>query len=147
MASVAEHFDARRQGLTMFIEGQLRDTRLLKDFIELRVDGPNMTELSKGYWYIFTEINVLVQSAQDQDNYHRIYASVGIVAAAFEQIIRISRLGSGVDDDQSLVGCIKLQGDKDARERIQISHFGQVEPRTGIFQSTVEGHYAMNLHE
>ena len=147
MASVAEHFNARRQGLTMFIEGQLRATKTLKDFIELRVDGPYFIELSKGYWEVYIEINVLVQSAQDQTNYHRIYESVGIVTAAFEHIIQIFRFGTGSDDDGTLVGCMRLKGDKDERERLQTSHFGQVEPETGIFQSSVEGHYVMELHE
>ena len=147
MASVAEHFDARRQGLTMFVEGQLRETKTLKDFIELRVDGPYLTELSNDYWEVFIEINILVQSAQDQINYHRIYASVGIVTAAFEHIIQIFRIGKELADDGTLVGCMKLKGDKDARERIQTNHFGQVEPETGIFQSSVEGHYVMELHE
>ncbi len=147
MASVEKHFRARLQGITMFVEGQMRDTRTLKDFAELRVDGPNFTELSKDYWNVYIEINILIQSAQDQDNRYRIYNTIGIMAAAFEGIIKILRLGDGSSDDQSLIGCIKLQGDKDANERIKISHFGQIEAKTDIFQSTVEGHYAMELRE
>lgn len=147
IASISKHFDDRRQGMTLFIEGQIRDTRTLKDFIELRIDGPYLTELSKGFWNVYIEINVLVQSAQDQTNYHRIYNSVGVVVAAFEQAISIFKYGSGAGDDGSLVGCMKLLGDKEARERIQVSHFGQVEPDIGIFQSTVEAHYETQIRE
>jgi len=146
-ASVSKHFNDRRQGIPLFIEGQLRNTRALEDFIELRVDGPYYTEVSKGFWNVYIEINVLIQAAQDQADYHRIYKSVGIVAAAFEQVISIFKLGDGVDDDDSLVTCLKLLGDKEKRERIQISHFGQVEPETGIFQATVEAHYETQIRE
>jgi len=131
----------------MFIEGQLRNTRELKDFIELRIDGPDQTELSKDFWKVYIEINVLVQSAQDDADYHRIYNSVGVVTAAFEQTISIFKLGDGDDDDDSLVGCFNLLGDNEARERIKISHFGQVGPDTGIFQSSIEGHYVAMLSE
>lgn len=147
IASVSKHFEDRRQGLSMFIEGQIRDTRSLKDFMELRIDGPNLTELSKGFWQAYIEINVLVQAAQDDADYHRIYKNVGIVTVAFTNTIQIFRFGDGVDDDDSLVGCVNLLGDKESRERIQTSHFGQVEPETGIFQSSVEGHYVATLRE
>lgn len=146
-ASVSKHFDARRQGIPMFIEGQLRKTRAEEDFIELRVDGPYYTEISKGFWNVYIEINVLVQAAQDQADYHRIHKLVGVVAAAFTQVISILKLGDNVGDDDSLVACLKLLGDKEKRERIQISHFGQVEPETGIFQATVEAHYEAQIRE
>ena len=147
ISSVSQHFEGRRQGIFMFIEGQLRDTSDLKDFFELRVDGPYYTELSKGFWRVYIEINVLIQSAQDKEDRFRIYKTAGVVAAAFEQVISIFKYGDEVGDDNSLVGCMKLLGDKEARERIQISHFGQVGPETGISQSTVEAHYVAELRE
>lgn len=125
----------------------MRRTSDLKDFFELRVDGPYYTELSKGFWRVYIEINVLIQSAQDKIDRFRIYKTAGVVAAAFERIISIFKYGDEVGDDDSLVGCLKLLGDKEARERIQISHFGQVEPQTGISQSTVEAHYVGELRE
>jgi len=147
IASVSKHFDDRRQGIAMFIEGQLRDTRTLKDFFELRIDGPYLTELSKGYWDVYIEINALVQASQDQADYHRIYKTAGIVRAAFTNTIGIFKFGDGAGDDQSQIGCLTLLGDKEKRERIQVSHFGQVEPDTGIFQSTVEAHYEAQIRE
>lgn len=147
IASVSQHFEDKREGIPMYIEGQIRQTSDLKDFFELRVDGPYYTELSKGFWRVYTEINVLIQSAQDKEDRFRIYKTAGVIAAAFEQVISIFKYGDEVGDDDSLVACLKLLGDKGARERIQISHFGQVAPATGISQSTVEAHYATELHE
>jgi len=145
-ASVSKHFDANKDTLPLFIEGQYRNTRSEKDFLELRVDGPYFTEFSKGYWRAFIEINVLVQSAMDDSNFHRIHEDVGIAAAAFSTI-HVYKYGNGVDDDGTLLGCLKLVADHRGKERIQINHFGQIGPSEGLMQACVEGHYEMFLDE
>jgi len=139
-ASVSKHFDDRRQGLYMFIEGQKRDTRDLKDFIELRMDGPQITEISKDYWRIYGEVNILVTSAMDNNNYHRIHQNVGIVAAAFTTI-RLFKFGTGVDDDQSQWACWYLLQNTEKRHRLDIFHFGKVDVKSEVVQASVEGHY------
>ena len=144
-ASISQHFTDEKQGLDLFIEGQHRDTRDKKDFLELRMDGPYITEISHNYFRIYIEVNVLVQSTKDQDSYHRIHANVGIAAAAFWNGIKVFRYGNGIDDDDSYLGCLQLVTDARGKERIQISHFGQIEPKTRLMQSTVEGHYEMFL--
>jgi len=142
LASVSKHFDARRESLDMFIEGQHRDTQDKKNFIELRVDGPYFTELSKGYWRIYSEINVLVQSAMDDQNFHTIWTNIGIVAAAFTSI-PVYKYGNGPDDDGSLFGCMNLISEARGKERIQVSYFGKIAPSAELQQATVEGHYEM----
>ena len=142
-ASVSKHFDDNKQGIPMYIEGQHRNTKDIKDFFELRMDGPQFTEISKNSWDIYVEINCLVQSAMDDTNYHRIHQNVGIVAAAFTNI-RIFKYGDGPGDDESLIGCLKLIQDKRKRHRLDIFHFGQIEVSTELVQATVEGHYKMN---
>lgn len=144
-ASVSKHIDDRKDGLTLFIEGQHRDTEGLVDFLELRVDGPNFTEVSRGCFHFFVEVNILVQSAMDDSNFHRIHTDVGIAAAALTSSIPVFKYGTGVDDDQSLLGCLRLIQDKRGREKVQVSHFGQIDPVTKLMQATVEGHYEMLL--
>ena len=143
-ASISKHFTTKCPSLMLFIEGQLRPTTLSKDWIELRVDGPYLTEVSKGYWKVYSEINVLLSSYMDQKNYHRIHQDAGTVAAAFT-CIEIYRYGIGIEDDQSLVGAMQLVRDTRGRERIQISHFGMIDPDKQLYQATVEGHYSMFL--
>ena len=143
-ASVSKHFSDRRSGLIMYIEGQHRDTRSLKDFIELRMDGPQFTEISHNYWKVYVEINMLVQSAMDNNNYHRIHTNVGIVAAAFSDIV-LYKYGNGPDDDQSQWGCLSLIQDSDKRQRLDIFHFGQIDRQTKLLQATVEGHYDTHI--
>jgi hypothetical protein len=143
-ASVSEHFENNKGALTLFIEGQHRKTRDLKDFAELRVDGPYLTEVCKGVWRIFIEVNVLVQSAMDDANFHRIHTNVGIIVAAFTSI-PVYKYGTGVDDDESLLGCLTIVSDARGKERIQVSHFGKIDAATPLEQATVEGHYEMFL--
>lgn len=144
-ASVSKHFQVST-GLPVFIEGQHRDTRKEKDFIEVRMDGPQFTEVSKGYWKIYGEVNILVTSAMDTNNYHRIHQSVGLVAAAFT-MIHLFKYGTGVDDDQSHWGCWNLLQDTGKRQRIDIFHFGKVDVKSEIVQASVEGHYETSFKE
>lgn len=146
-ASISRHFaDAASVAtIPLFIEGQHRDTRELKDFFELRVDGPNLREVSKGCWLLRVEINVLVQSTMDDDNYHRIHQNVGICSVAFDKVINVYRKGTGPFDDQSFVGCLRLLQDRERRDYLEINHFGQIDVKTKLMQATVEGHYRMEL--
>lgn len=146
-ASVCKHFNDRKEALPLYIEGQHRDANPPKDFLELRMDGPYLTEESKDYWRLYIEISILVQSTVDDQDYHRIHKSVGQVAEAFTEGISVFKYGDGDDDDQSLIGCLQLVQDLGKRERIQINHFGQVEAATPLRMASVEGHYVMYLDE
>ena len=139
-ASVSKHFYDRRQGLDFFIEGQHRATRGEKDFLELRMDGPQITEISKNCYTLYGEVNILITSIMDNTNYHRIHTHAGIVAAAFTMIPLI-KYGTGTDDDGTQWGCWNLIQNPFKRQRVDIFHFGQVDVRSEVVQATVEGHY------
>ena len=144
-ASMSKYAYDNRGGLYMYIEGQHRDTRELKDFCEFRLDGPNLTELSKGYWRAFVECNILLQSTLDDKNFHRIYVNCGIIVAMMSKNIPIYKYGSESVDDESLLGCMHLVQDARGKERIQVSHFGIIDPSEDLQQSCVEAHYEMFL--
>jgi hypothetical protein len=146
-ASLSKHFaDAyAAAGIPLFIEGQHRNTRLLANFFELRVDGPTLREVSKGCWIFRVEVNILVQSAMNDTNYHVVHQNVGIAASAFEKGIPVFKKGSGADDDQSFVGCLQLLQNERSRDFVEINHFGQIDVKTKLMQATVEGHYEMTL--
>ena len=142
-ASVSKHF---ADALTpLFIEGQHRDTREFKDFFEMRVDGPTLREVSKGFWVFRLEINILVQSAMDDKNYHRIHQDVGNAAAAFASAIDVFKKGNSPQDDQSYLGCLQLLQNRETRDFLEINHFGQIDVKTMLMQASVEGHYKMEL--
>lgn len=136
-ASISKHYHDTID-LSSFIEGQHRDTRLQKDFIEIRVDGPVFTESSRDQWLAKLAINIIVQSVMDDESWHRVHTNVGLVAAAFTSI-QIYKYGSGPDDDQSLLACMKLDGS------VRIHHMGQVEPAKKLLMSVVSGNYKTEL--
>jgi len=144
---VSKHFfdAAAAESIPLFIEGQHRNTRLLKDFFEMRTDGPTLREVSKGCYILGLEINILVQSAMNDTNYHTIHQNVGVAAAAFEKGIPVYKKGSGPDDDQSFVGCLQLLQSRESRDYVEINHFGQIDTKTNLMQASVEGHYEMTL--
>ena len=144
-ASVSKHFDDSRGTLPMFIEGQYRHTRKEKDFIELRMDGPQLTEISRDYWRIYGEVNVLITSVMDNTNYHRIDTNVGIVAAAFTTIGLFKYGVASSINDQSQWGCWNLLQDSGKRQRLDIFRFGQVDVSSEVEQASVEGHYELKI--
>ena len=143
MASTSVAFDAAVD-LPMFLEGQERDTKDLKDFFEFRIDGPWYTERGRNDWRIYVEINLLVQSAMRVKDFHSHARNLGKVAAAFTDI-QIFRCGDGPDDDDSLLGCLQLSQNDRRRERVVTSNFGQIDPHIRVQQGTIEGHYQMFL--
>jgi hypothetical protein len=143
-ASVAKHFDDRKQTLPLFIEGMVRQTNKETNWAEFRLDGPYLTEVSRGQWYIEIEVNVLVESATNTQDAYIYLKNVGIMAAAFTKTIKVFRLGDEAGDDGSLVGCLILK--QEYREKLVISHFGETHPNEKQRQSQIEGHYEMYLN-
>lgn len=143
-ASICKHFDDCKGNYDVFIEGQYRNSDIKKDFFELRIDGPYITEVNKNYYNLYLEVNVLVQSQMDDTNYHRIHTDVGYAASLFRNI-SLYKYGNGVNDTQELFGCLELLQDTQTRKRVQINHFGQIDPKVRLTQATVEGHYEVFL--
>lgn len=147
-ASVSRHFtdELSSAGIPLFIEGQHRDTSTLKDFVELRMDGPRSKEVSAGCWHLRVEINLLVQSSMDDVNYHRIHQTCGVVASAMKNNILVYRYGNtDIEDDSSFLGCLQLLIDQRGRDTIEINHFGMIHQETEIVQASVEAHYKLIL--
>jgi len=149
-ASVAQHFDAIATGtFPMYLEGVApRETEKIETgFFELRLDGPYFTQISRDYWSCYVEINVLIQepiTMKDDRQVYQIDANAGKIAVAFTDII-IKKFGDEAGDDETVFGCMHLLQDVRDRQRIQINHFGQIEPKVRVQQATVEGHYNMEI--
>lgn len=143
-ASVSKHFDTNKNGIDLYIEGQHRNATQVKDSLELRVDGPYYTEESHNYWRIYIEVSLLVQSMQDDKDFHRTHRICGQVAAAFTTI-PIFKFGDGPSDNANVqIGCLEVITGG-SRERIQTNHFGLLAPDVKLMQSTVEAHYEVHL--
>jgi hypothetical protein len=143
-ASITKHFATEISSIPIFIEGADRETDELADFVEIRVDGPWMNEISADYWRIYCEINILVQSVMD-DDLHKLWRLIGEVNVAFQKCLSVYKYGTGNDDDSSFLGCFKFVTDKYDREQVKTSNFGQINLNVKLQQATVEAHYEMFL--
>lgn len=145
-ASINKHFDARKGTVPLFIEGQHAHKNNEPEWVELRVDGPYLTEVSHHYWHIFYEVNVLVSATINDVDMYNEEDVIGQVLTMFTQAIQISKYGTdAIIDDGSVIGCLTRMDDIKKRRRTQVSRFGQIKPEVKLKQTVVEGHYEMFL--
>ena len=142
-ASLTKHFDSKRDGVKLFIEGDDNDTATHSDYFEFRMNGPYLWEKSKDWWEFQVTLNLLVVHKRNDRSTHLFHSNVGIVVAAFEKAIGVFRFGEGQDDDGELLGCMQLVTDKE--NPIQVDHLGQVSPDVKEMQAMVQGTYCMYL--
>lgn len=131
------------QPLPLYIEGTDRRTNELQTYAELRVDGPYYVELSKGYWQIDVDIDVLIDHKVNNEDLYAMQRAIGTVLAAFTTDIPVFMYGDGTDDDpMTQLGCFKLLPDE---EPIRVTNFGQPKLENREYQATVNAKYRMNL--
>lgn len=142
-ASINKHFDDRKGPYSLYIEGDERDELDESEFAELRIDGPFITIPQKHLYILDIEINVLCQTHQDPKRFYKAQRMVGVFMKAFENLIEIYKYGDGPFDTGGLLECFHLQ--RDLRESIEINYYGIVRSDTKLFQTTIEGHYRLEL--
>jgi len=109
---------------------------------EMRMDGPLVRECHGRDKYTIT-MNFLVETQLTGNNVYTHDTSVGRVFATFAPSITVFKLGNGVEDDKSAVGCLVL--DTEESDPIVVHHFGQLDPAVKLTQSTVQAYYCMYL--
>lgn len=139
-ASCRTWFDNQRQGITIFYsEDSERESRP-SDYSELRVNGPDISEHSKGCYTLDVEVNIIVVSIKNDKDADILERNVGIFINAFVDI-NVFRFGDGLNDDGSYVGCLVL----DDKRPLEITNFGQIQPETRMIQTSIDGLYHMYL--
>jgi hypothetical protein len=144
-ASVSDHFNTRFPTVELYIEGQHRDTSKLKEYLELRMDGPTWNEASKGYFIGSIDINILVTVTVNEEEYHRPHQLAGEVQATFDKSIDVFKYGCNPQDDQSHLGCLSLKQNRSNRDFVELNQFGIIGTDVPLMQSTVEGHYEITF--
>ena len=129
-------------GENLLLDGMDRDG-LDKDpiFAEFRSDGPRYQQLASNYYRLWFAINIVVTSAIDSIDLTKKHDLIGDIVNAFTLEIAINRYGTGVGDDQSLLGCAILSDDFPVR----VNQLGQIDKAVRIEQATIEGHYLLYL--
>lgn len=142
-ASISKHIDNQKGSLPLYIEGQERNTKIDTSLLELRVDGPYFTELSKGSYLVEVDVSILVQVLKDAKDAHLMQKTVGTVATMLTDI-QVFMYGSGIQDSPTTsLGCLQLL--QDGRDRTAIHHYGQMDPSVRLMQASVDAKYKMYL--
>lgn len=142
LASASDHFETGRDSIPFYMEGADFSSENDDQWVEFRLDGPDIKQISYNYWRFDIEINLLVSSVMDHEDFHKQVKLVGQFANLVN-VIQIYKYGNQVGDDDSFIGCLELR--KDLDEVVVISNFGKIRPDTRLIQSTIEGHYQMFL--
>lgn len=136
VSSVMFYLDGNIPDWKVYIEGEDRDTNTVKEYVELRLDGPKAKELPDDYWLLTFDINVLC-TVSNKDDLYRISNLTGLIAKLLSASISIT------DSDLVELGCATLKTDH--RRLLEINNFGATEINGSIMQSTVESHQKINL--
>jgi len=132
--TIIEGIDER---LTTFMEADNR--------VEIRITGPFAQELSKDYWYFSVMANILIHSHMGGSlpNAYLATEMAGKLAEAAADAIPVYKYGIGVDDDQSLIGCLLPKHGK--KGGIKVFHFGEIDRENRLRQVFVDAEYKMEL--
>lgn len=142
--SLAKHFKTKTSPTFFFVEGENQKTAQEENYIEFRLNGPNI-RLMNGYYKFDVVVNILVVAKQNKNTILPIHDSVGLVASAFEKAIPLYKLGpdTGGVDNSDLWGCLLLT--EKEKKGVEVSHIGQISPDLPEMQAIVQGFYQMLL--
>jgi len=146
--SIVVHFSSTASGLSLpyFIEGidEMDDDVMRANHVELRITGPTIKEVSNGYFTIDAVINFLFtkqMEASDADAYNLIQWT-GEFSTVMLDPVPIYKLGTGADDDGTLIGCLEVK--KGKNEAVRVWHFGRLDKDTRVLQSVCDALYGMD---
>lgn len=123
--------------IALFIEGTNRKTSGLKEFVELRMDGPSVKYYAKDQFKIQYEVNSLIQCVIDKDLYATDRISGILLETCYLTSIPI------LDDSDVQVGCLQLEHTKLAT--LEGHDYGQIEPREKLKQASIEAVYSWEV--
>ncbi len=118
----------------MYLEGTERRTDTHSNYIEFRLNGPRVTEVSSDYFKLEVEINVLF-AVTIEDDFHMPQKVIGMLLETMADMC-VYKYG----DDSSLVGKLVLK-----RTPINVIYGNQTKAEIEIVQGLVSGFYTMYL--
>ena len=147
--SLASHFKSVADGISLlyFVEGidERSNDTMQENHVELRVSGPELKEVSKGYYNVKVTVNFLFTKNMNEVSADAfdIIQWTGVFANAMLQPIPIYKKGDGLEDDGTLIECLQVH--KGRNEAVRVFHFGQLDKDTRIRQSEMDALYGMNF--
>jgi hypothetical protein len=138
---LVEHLDERTESF-------MRST----DRAEIRITGPFTQELSKNYFRVYVDVNVLLTSRYDGDskNAYGILIYAGTFHEAMDMPIGVWNYGGepgdyveGQPEMQKFLGCLKPRPGQDVR----VMNFGQTDLVEKLKQTEIDARYVMEIYE
>jgi hypothetical protein len=147
-SSMAKHWStvAGTIGVNYFVEGVDEEEAgdFQADSILFRMDGPIAYQGSSiDEWYK-VEMQLLLTDvvALTNDSAYEIYEWAGIIQGSMlNDTLPIYRYGSGLEDDDSLVGC--LMPDPDTENNIRVVSYGMIDKDWRVKQVSVNGKFIL----
>src|SRR4051812_30341190 len=97
-ASISDHFNtvitAAMSDAKMYVEGADKTNDDPKYF-EFRMDGPYLRQISRNFWEIWVNVNILCIAKRDGTDFHTIHRMAGVASSAFSNSISVLKFGSG----------------------------------------------------
>lgn len=145
-ASVAYHISQELPD-NLLVEGAHRISldQEVKDQVELRLDGPDIEIFSATHYVLHIQINCLISTGVRENQLYTQEEVVGRVQELLSQDILIYKYGSGDDDDDSFLGCMVLKQSRPYNQFLETKNFGVIDQKYAMQQSTVEGHYTLEI--
>lgn len=146
-SSMSEHFRTiAPAGVRYFVEGidEEEAADFQGDSMLFRMDGPIAFQSSGGEEWYKVEIQVLLTDiiALTNDNAYEIYSWAGVVQGdMLNSSLPIYRYGSGVEDDDSLIGC--LEPDTSVTNNIRVASYGMIDKDYRVKQVSVNGKFVL----
>lgn len=140
--SIAKYFTGALTGA--YVEGTEKVTDKA-DSIEIRIDGPDIREVSKGVYKVECEVNLLISTQMNAGSQLRHLKSVGKVVEAFKDIA-LYRYGDESEDTGYRLGVLCLKPLDNNSDKIQVANMGRIDPALSLVQTTVEGHYKIFIN-
>lgn len=138
-ASIVKYFStiAEDNDMYLYIIGRSDNRTETNEFIEVKITGPNTTEISKNNFRINLIIDLIYSIHLNGYNAQELS---GILEEAMGCIC-VYKYGNGDDDDDSFLGILQLQ-----REPVQAVCFGQVD-NNRLIQGSVSGALQMTIKD
>jgi len=138
-SSIAKHFQTSLPSeVKLVVEGESDHPDVTR--YELRIDGPNISETTKGRFTLTVYINLLVQVEMTQSDLYAFDRILGEGLPCFTTSIPIYKYGSGVDDNGELLGCF------DQITSVITERYDQESPK-GLQCGTIEASYNLLIEE
>lgn len=138
-ASVADYFSSLLGNERLIIDGEKRPLDPKASIFELRFDGPDIQQNTRGEYNLGYTVNLLIRSSENEDDVYKLDYLKGIGANCFQTSIPIHKYGKQSSDDQSHIGCITLKTNIDVRD------FGYTHET--IYHVCIQGYYVFEPYE